>query len=81
MPRCATRLIKFLFLRKLELEFSSFTGHRVAATVIAPSAAKEVLLDGNHVSDVRKRQQSDGLLGLDVRFFGSDRKQKVELFF
>ncbi len=81
MPRCATHLIRFSFLRKLELEFSYLTGHRVDATVIAPRAAKEVLLNGNRVSGIKKRHQPDGLLELEIKFPGSDRKQKVELFF
>jgi len=67
--------------KTLELTVSSFSGHKVSATVVAPHEAKKIVLDGVPLLAVRMERQPDRLFVLEIDFVGSDRNQKLEILF
>ena len=67
--------------RELKFLTSSFSGHTVSATVVAPTRPHAVTVDGKSTKEFRLHAAKDGRVEITLRFAGSNLKQSVILKF
>jgi len=65
----------------LNMNISSFKGHKVSASIVTPFRIKGAMLDGRPIPAIVHAVDPDGMFRVQIKFMGSDSTQYVQIHF